>query len=57
MKRQHKPISIIEKLLDSHYQPNKAEMEQEYDMPKASMDKIKQAFFSPSEGAGRPKPA
>ena len=32
-------------------------MEQEYDMPKASMDKIKQAFFSPSEGAGRPKSA
>lgn len=50
-----KPKTLQEKLSDSHYQPSKAEMEKEYDMPQASMDSLRQAFFEPSDGAGRPK--
>ena len=29
------------------YQPSKAEMEQEYDMPGASMETVRSAFFRP----------
>ena len=39
----------------SHYQPSKAEMEQEYDMPGADIKCRRGAFFSPSE-AEKPKP-
>ena len=49
--------TISQKLSDSHYQPSKAEMEQEYDMQQASMDNLRRAFFEPSDGAGRPKSA
>ena len=52
-----KDFTLTEKLSDSHYQPSKAEMEQEYDMPKASMDTLRQVFFDPSSGAGRPNSA
>ncbi len=47
--------TLTEKLADSHYQPSKAEMEQEYDMPRADMECLRGAFFRPSK-AGRPKP-
>ena len=47
--------TLSEKLADSHYQPSKAEMEQEYDMPGADIKCRRGAFFSPSE-AEKPKP-
>ena len=47
--------TLPEKLADSHYQPNKAEMEQEYDMPGADMKDLRGAFFNPPK-AGRSKP-
>lgn len=31
----------------SEYQPSKAEMEKEYDMPKASKKDVREAFFRP----------
>lgn len=31
----------------SDFQPSKADMEQEYDMPGISLDKIRDAFFRP----------
>ena len=34
-------------LPDKDYQPRKAEMEQEYDMPGASLGTIRSAFFRP----------
>ena len=46
---------LSEKLADSHYQPSKAEMEQEYDMPGAEMKDLRGALFNPPQ-AGRPKP-
>lgn len=33
------------KLPSSEYQPSKAEMEREYDMPKASKPTLRKAFF------------
>ena len=57
MKKQKEQKPTSQKLSDSHYQPSKAEMEQEYDMPHASMDSLRRAFFEPSDGAGRPKSA
>ena len=34
---------------DRSYQPSVAEQKKEYDMPKASLRKIKKAFFRPFE--------
>ena len=51
----NKPGTLKEKLADSHYQPTKAEMETEYNMPSADMDDLREAFFNPLQ-AGRPKP-
>jgi len=39
--------TIKEKLADSHYQPSKAEMEKEYDMPKLSKEQARKSFFEP----------
>ena len=44
-----------EKLANSHYQPTKAEMEREYDMPEMSEQDLRKAFFNPA-APGRPKP-
>ncbi len=46
--------TLPEKLADSHYQPKKAEMEREYDMPCASMEELRDVFFNPAK-AGRLK--
>ncbi len=43
-----KDRTLSEKLADSHYQPSKAEMEQEYDMPGAEMKDLRNAFFKAS---------
>ncbi len=50
----NKPKTLKEKLADSHFQPTKAEMETEYDMPGADMEDLGGAFFNPLK-AGRPK--
>ncbi len=47
-----KDKTITEKLSDSHYQPSKAEMEEECNMPELSEDDIKVFFFEP-EKVGR----
>ena len=44
--------TLQEKLFDSHYQPSKAELEEEVDMPELSEDEVRQFFFSP-EKVGR----
>jgi len=46
--------TLREKLADSHYQPTKAELETEYDMPGAKMEEIRDAIFKPPQ-AGRAK--
>jgi len=46
--------TVSEKLTDSHYQPTKAEMKTEYDMPGADMEDLQGAFFNPQQ-ADRPK--
>ncbi len=43
-----KPIEIKDKLADSHYQPSKAELEQEYDMPALSDEQVMAFFFNPA---------
>ncbi|MYI68243.1 MAG: hypothetical protein F4103_05660 [Boseongicola sp. SB0673_bin_14] len=40
-----KPVTIT--LPDNTFQPRNADMEREYDMPGASMELIRQAFFRP----------
>ncbi|MCY3628342.1 MAG: hypothetical protein OXG88_12000 [Gammaproteobacteria bacterium] len=37
------------KLPPQDYQPSKAEMEKEYDMPGAKIGEVRKAFFSPVE--------
>ena len=39
------PVELV--LKPSSYQPSKAEMEEEFDMPGLSMNKIRAAFFRP----------
>ena len=39
------PVELIFK--PSSYQPSKAEMEEEFDMPGLSLDEIRAAFFRP----------
>ena len=39
--------TIKTKLSNSHYQPPKAELEKEYDMPKLSKEQARRAFFKP----------
>lgn len=50
-----KTKTLTEKLADSHYQPTKAEMEREYDMPGADPVELRSTFFNPTN-VGRPKP-
>jgi len=45
MTKRPKPRTI--ELASADYQPSKAEMEKEYDMPGASREEIRGAFFSP----------
>ncbi len=40
-----KPVTIT--LPEDSYQPRKAESEKEYNMPGASITKVRQAFFRP----------
>ena len=40
-------------LAPSDYQPSKAEMEEEIDMPEASLDEVRRAFFRPVAGRRR----
>ena len=56
MSKHKKPKTLTEKLADSHYQPTRAEMKQEYDMPGATSAQIQKAVFNPVEGPGRVKP-
>ena len=49
-----KPKTTTEKLANSHYQPTKAEMEWEFDMPEMAEEDIRKAFFNPTV-PGRPK--
>lgn len=37
----------------SDYQPSKAELEEEYDMPGADMETLREAFFKPLKTGGR----
>jgi len=46
---------LREKLADSRYQPTKAELETEYDMPGAKMEDIRDAIFKRPR-ASRSKP-
>lgn len=39
--------TVKEKLSNSHYQPSKAEMEKEYDMPSLSKKQARKSFFEP----------
>jgi len=39
--------TIKENLANSHYQPSKAEMEKEYDMPNLSKEQARKSFFEP----------
>lgn len=39
--------SIKQKLANSHYQPSKAELKKEYDMPNLSKEQARRAFFKP----------
>lgn len=39
------PVELV--LKPSSYQPSKAEMEEEFDMPGLSLDEIRAAFFRP----------
>ena len=41
----HKPVELDVKPCD--YQPSKADMEEEIDMPGMSIDQIRKAFFRP----------
>ena len=43
-----KPKTTTEKLANSHYQPTKAEMEWEFDMPEMAEEDIRKAFFNPT---------
>ncbi len=47
-KRQNKASTALKKspAYDSNYQPSKGELEREYDMPGAPMDKLSKAFFN-----------
>jgi len=54
LKTSNKDKTLTEKLADSHYQPTKAELEQEYDMPGMSEKEVRKAFFNPV-APGRPK--
>lgn len=45
--KQELPEARTITLPDKDYQPRKAEMEREYDMPGASLDTIRSAFFRP----------
>lgn len=40
-----KPVTIT--LPDNRFQPRKADMDKEYDMPGASVERIRQAFSRP----------
>lgn len=44
--------TVKQKLSNSHYQPSKAEMEKEYDMPKLSKEQARRSFFE-SKHVGR----
>ena len=52
MKRKRRPANIPEPIRMSipkrDYQPNKAELEAEVDMPHLSLNRAKEAFFRPS---------
>lgn len=39
--------TVKQKLANSHYQPSKAEMEKEYDMPNLSKEQARKSFFEP----------
>lgn len=39
--------TIKDRLANSHYQPSKAEMEKEYDMPSLSKKQARKSFFEP----------
>ncbi|MCY4191116.1 MAG: hypothetical protein OXD42_07315 [Rhodospirillaceae bacterium] len=41
------PRSVTITLPEDSYQPRKAESEKQYDMPGASITKVRQAFFRP----------
>ena len=45
--RQKLPESRTITLPDQSYQPTKAELEKEYDMPGASLQTVRSAFFRP----------
>ena len=46
-KRQTLPKPVTITLPDNKFQPRKADMEREYDMPGASLEQIRRAFFRP----------
>ena len=46
-KRQPLPMPVTITLPDNTFQPRKADMEREYDMPGASLEQIRRAFFRP----------
>ena len=46
-KRQPLPKPVTVTLPDNTFQPRKADMEEEFAMPGASMEQIRQAFFRP----------
>ena len=50
--RQKLPKRRTIPLPEQTYQPSKAEIEKEYDMPRASLGTVRSAFFRP---IGRPK--
>ena len=56
MSNRKKSKTLTEKLADSHYQPTRTEMKQEYDMPGATSAQIRKAVFNPVGGSGRVKP-
>ena len=44
-KRQPLPKPVTITMPDNMFQPKKVDMDREYDMPGASVEKIRQAFF------------
>ena len=54
-KSKPKPKETVITLPPKEYQPSKAELEKEYDMPGLSLEKLRQTFFRPVKVLRRKK--